>query len=84
MQMPNSKPSRALSSNLSEYIRRNEQAWKEGYEAKENIWGYNLYYTEPLKEDQTYNDYAWDLKMDDYDEESKRYYQEHRANYGDP
>ena len=22
--------------------------------------------------------------MDDYDEESKEYYQEHRANYGDP
>ncbi len=25
----------------------------------------------------------WDSKMDDYDEESKEYYQEHRANYGD-
>ncbi len=26
----------------------------------------------------------WNSKMDDYDEESKKYYQEHRANYGDP
>src|SRR6266498_3461747 len=26
----------------------------------------------------------WDSKMDDYDEESKEYYQEHRVNYGDP
>src|SRR6266498_2643908 len=26
----------------------------------------------------------WDSKMDNYDEESKEYYQEHRANYEDP
>ena len=26
----------------------------------------------------------WDSKMDDYDEEFREYYQEHRANYGDP
>ena len=26
----------------------------------------------------------WDSKMDDYDEESREYYQEHKANYGDP
>ena len=25
----------------------------------------------------------WDLKMDDYDEESKEYYQKHKANYED-
>src|SRR6266540_5873954 len=26
----------------------------------------------------------WDLKIDNYDEESRGYYQEHRANYGNP
>jgi len=26
----------------------------------------------------------WDSKMNDYDEESKEYYQEHRVNYEDP
>src|SRR6266540_1361688 len=81
--MPNLESPRASSLNLSEYIRRNEQTWKEGYETEGNIWGYNSYYTEPLKEDQTYNNDAWDSKMDDYNEESKGYYQEHRANYGD-
>ncbi len=81
--MPNSEL-RAPSPSLSKYIRRNEQVWREEYEAEGNIWGYNSYYTEPLKEDQTYNNYAWNSKMDDYDEESKGYYQEYRANYGDP
>ncbi len=84
MKMPNSKPPRASSPNLSEYIRRNEQAWRKGYEDEGNIWGYNSYYTNLLEEDQTYSNYAWDLKMDDYDEESKEYYQGYRANHGDP
>ena len=26
----------------------------------------------------------WDSKIDDYDEESRKYYQEYRVNYGDP
>jgi len=51
--MPNSEPLRTLSPDLSEYIRRNKQAWEQGYEgeAEGNIWGYNSYYTELLKED---------------------------------
>ncbi len=53
VQMPNSKPLRVSSPNLSEYIRRNKQAWRQGYEgeAEGNTWGYNLYYIELLKED---------------------------------
>jgi len=26
----------------------------------------------------------WNSKMNDYDEESREYYQKYRANYGDP
>ena len=60
IQMLNLEPPKAPSPNLSEYIKRNRQAWERGYEreAKENTWGYNSYYIKPLKEDQTYNNYA--------------------------
>src|SRR6266545_2754564 len=51
VQMPDPTPPRAPSPTLSEYIRRHEQSWKQGYEDESNIWGYNSYYTEPLKED---------------------------------
>jgi len=51
--MLNQESPRALSSDISKYIRRNEQAWRQGYEgeAKGNTWRYNSYYTESLKED---------------------------------
>ncbi len=60
VQMPNEEPPRASSPSLSKYIKRYEQAWRQGYEDESNIWGYNSYYTELLKEDQTYNNYAWE------------------------
>ena len=59
VQMPDPTPPRALSPSLSEYIRRHKQSWRQGYEDESNIWRYNSYYTEPLKEDPTYNNYAW-------------------------
>ena len=34
VQMPNSEPLRTLSPDLSEYIRRNKQAWRQGYEGE--------------------------------------------------
>ncbi len=34
VQMLNSEPPRAPSPNISEYIRRNEQAWRQGYEGE--------------------------------------------------
>ncbi len=60
MQMLNSELSRISSPDISEYIRRNEQVWRQRYEgeAKGNTWRYNSYYIELLKEDQTYNNYA--------------------------
>src|SRR6266496_6364889 len=70
VQMPDLTPPRAPSSSLSEYIRRHEQAWRQGYEDESNIWGYNSYYTEPLKDDPTYNNYAWESMEDNWDEES--------------
>ncbi len=78
--MPDPEPPRASSSDMSEYIRRNEQAWWQGYEgeAEENTWRYNSYYTELLKEDQTYNNYVWKRMKDDWDEESSQYYKESR------
>ena len=38
----------------------------------------------PIESEEDSEESKWDSKMDDYDEESKEYYQEHRANYGDP
>src|SRR6266542_3383585 len=58
VQMLDPTPPRASSPSLSKYIRRHEQAWKQGYEDESNIWKYNSYYTEPLKEDPMYNNYA--------------------------
>ncbi len=78
VQMLNEEPPRAPSPSLSEYIRRHEQAWKQGYEDESNIWGYNSYYTEPLKEDPTYNNYAWESMEDNWDEESSQHYKESR------
>ncbi len=37
----------------------------------------------PVESENDNEESKWDSKMDDYDEESKEYYQEHRANYGD-
>ncbi len=68
--MPNQEPSRAPSPSLSEYIKRYEQAWRQGYEDESNIWGYNSYYTELLKEDLIYNNYMWESMKDNWDEES--------------
>ena len=71
--MLNQESLRVSSPNISEYIRRNEQAWRQRYEgeAKGNTWGYNSYYTKPLKEDQTYNNCVWESMKDNWDEESK-------------
>src|SRR6266498_1941578 len=38
----------------------------------------------PVESENDNEESKWDSKMDDYDKESKEYYQEHRANYGDP
>src|SRR6266542_6686802 len=76
------EPPRAPSPSLSEYIKRHEQAWKQGYEGESNIWGYNSYYTEPLKEDPTYNNYAWESMKDNWDEESRQHYKESRQPSG--
>ncbi len=38
----------------------------------------------PVESENENEESKWDSKMDDYDEESKEYYQKHRANYGDP
>src|SRR6266498_3411798 len=71
-------PLRAPSPTLSEYIKRHEQAWRQGYEDESNIWRYNSYYTELLKEDPTYNNYAWESMEDNWDEESRQHYKESR------
>ena len=42
------------------------------------ISGYNSYYTKPLKEDPTYNNYAWESMEDNWDEESSQYHKESR------
>ncbi len=76
--MPDLTLPRAPSPSLSEYIKRHEQAWRQGYEDESNIWEYNSYYTEPLKEDPTYNNYAWESMEDNWDEESSQYYKESR------
>ncbi len=78
VQMPNSEPPRASLPSISEYIRRNRQAWKQEYEgeAEGNTWRYNSYYTRPLKDDQTYNNYAWESMKDNWNEESSQYYKE--------
>ncbi len=38
----------------------------------------------PVESENNNEESKCDSKMNDYDEESKEYYQEHRANYGDP
>ncbi len=38
----------------------------------------------PVESENDNEESKWDSKMDDYDEESKEYYQKHRVNYGDP
>ncbi len=70
--MPNQEPPRVPSPGIDKYIKRNMKAWEQGYEgeAERNTWGYNLYYMELLKEDQTYNNYAWESMKDNWDEES--------------
>ena len=62
-------------SNIKEYINRSKQKWAEGYEgpAKENTWGYNLYYTKFLESDKEYES-IWQ----NWDEESSEYYKEAR------
>src|SRR6266498_5239927 len=78
--MLNPELPRVSSPNLDDYIRRNEQAWRQGYEreAEGNTWGYNSYCTESLKEDQTYNNYVWESMEDNWDEEFSQYYKESR------
>ncbi len=78
VQMPDPELSRAPSPSLSEYVKRHEEAWRQGYEDESNIWGYNSYYTELLKEDPTYNNYIWESIEDNWDEESSQYYKESR------
>ncbi len=38
----------------------------------------------PVESENINEESKWDSKMDDYDKESREYYQEHRANHGDP
>src|SRR6266511_3682233 len=38
----------------------------------------------PVESEGNNEESKWDSKMDDYDDEAREYYQEHRANYRDP
>ncbi len=38
----------------------------------------------PVKSEDDEEESKWDAKMNDYDEESREYYQEYRANHRDP
>src|SRR6266540_4175547 len=78
IQMPEPEPPRVLLPSLSDYIKRHEDAWRRGYEDESNIWEYNSYYTELLKEDQIYNNYMWKSMEDNWDEESNQHYKESR------
>ena len=77
------------SQTLSELTEKQYPKFQDGYEIPVEqetltVSKYQQGPQSPVESENNNEESKWNSKMDDYDEESKEYYQEHRANYRNP